>query len=888
VVTKGGSNEFHGSVFANLRPDALLTPDGNVIGRDGEAIGYYTKPGEGTYNLDFGGEIGGPIIKDKLWFYAGFAPIIQKTYYDRFQRLNVTSVDQPGCFTRGNFDAPPSTGGSATPDPRCRDSSGFAIYNKVAGSDSIQSTAQTSYQWAGKLSFLIDQNNTVSVSTYGQPSTQTRHAFLSLQNENASLEQGIDSYDVIGHYAGKFLDKKLVVEVDGGWHGQNIANLNNPYQDATPLVTWNDPNSYYGLTAFEAVGGAGCTDLFHCPVRGYTTGGAGFTNDSKISRLAGRGAVSYLFSAAGSHNAKIGIDLEHNEYNQSKKYSGGYATTARAPFIDSASGQFRATRGYGFLTNGTPTSNLADVHPTGTLQSDSYSNSFNYFLQDSWQVQDTGLTINAGVRLETQYIANKLQDIDYLKTEPAWGPRLQAIWDFTGTGRGKVSANWGTFYWAIPLDMGDRSFGLEREINWRAPFNPCYPQLPQTAANRYFPGGQVYGQFDPTTLVNQANGLPACPTLDSFSATNPGGPGPRFTQTGQGTTPVMPGLKASSVDQFGGQIEYEVISDLSVGFEYAGRRIGYVVEDMSPDFDVTGAYFIANPGRDVTWVYNGVTYSGVDTNMTDPVTGRSVPVKFPKPERSYDGFTFKATKNLSKNWLAQASYTYSVLRGNYGGPYMNDYSGAAGVAGQGQLDPGITAAYDLPSLVYNTKGYLPGDYPHRVKLFGSYTWNVSPGFNVTGGVGYTGQSGRPNTALGGHELYGSGLAYITQQGFAGRTPFTHALDLKGGLSWLFSAPYEVRFTVDVFNILNQQAILLYDQNYTFDTVQIIQKPGCKGDFVGTSDPVGAIQAACPDMKYLRTPDGRLIGVNPNWGKATPSIYAFQTPIQIRFGLALAF
>src|SRR5512143_1855800 len=40
VVTKGGSNEFHGSVFANLRADSLATPDGKIVGRDGEAVAW--------------------------------------------------------------------------------------------------------------------------------------------------------------------------------------------------------------------------------------------------------------------------------------------------------------------------------------------------------------------------------------------------------------------------------------------------------------------------------------------------------------------------------------------------------------------------------------------------------------------------------------------------------------------------------------------------------------------------------------------------------------------------------------------------------------------------------------------------------------------------------
>jgi len=861
VVTRSGSNEFHGSVFSTFRPDFLVTPDGKTVGNDGEAVARFPKPSDGTYNLDFGGEVGGPILKDKLWFYVGFAPIIQKTYYDRFQRLNVLLGD-PGAPSAADC-----RNLSAT-DTRCRDGNGFALSNKVPGSDTKVNEEQTSYQWAGKLSFLADENNTLSLATYGQPSVATTHGFTRIQDANANFDTAIDSYDVVGHYSGKFLEKRLIVEADVGWHGQKIKDEPNAYQGSRPGVIWNDPASYYALTAFEPV--AGCTDLLHCPTRGYRTGGFGITLDQDINRYAGKVSVGGLFTAAGSHLAKIGIDLERNDYDQTKRYSGGYFFTARG-------GNFRATRGYGYLTDGVPTSDLADVFPTGTLKTNSYSNSFAYFLQDGWQILDTGVTLNLGVRLETQELKNKENATDKLALTNSWAPRLQAIWDFTGTGRGKVSASYGRFFWSIPLDMGDRSFGNEREINYREPFVACFG-LPG-AATRYDPGGQIYGQFDPQTLVNQATGGPNCATNLLAAQTASGF---KFSQTGQSSTPVQPNLDATSVDMFGGQIEYEVLSDLSVGVEYSGRRQVQLIEDMSPDNG--GSYFIANPGRNISWDYGGTPFSARDAVTVDEVTGRTIPVVFPKPERSYDGITVKASKNFSKNWLAQASYTWSALRGNYAGPFLADYGGA----GQGQLDPAITAAFDLPTLLWNTKGYLPGDHTHQVKLAGSYTFNVSPAFNVTAGVQYTGQSGRPMNALGNHPLYGNGLGYVIEQGAAGRTPFTHALDLKGAISYVISAPYEVKFSVDVFNILNKQEVLLYDQDYTFDPVHPIQRMGCKVDAVGTSDPAGKLQSSCPDVAFLKTVDGRRANVNPNWGKPAPTNLAFQIPIQVRFGLALAF
>ena len=58
VVTKSGGNEFHGSVFANWSPfEANRKPIGNL----GEAIRNQVSQ---RYNLDFGAEVGGPILKD--------------------------------------------------------------------------------------------------------------------------------------------------------------------------------------------------------------------------------------------------------------------------------------------------------------------------------------------------------------------------------------------------------------------------------------------------------------------------------------------------------------------------------------------------------------------------------------------------------------------------------------------------------------------------------------------------------------------------------------------------------------------------------------------------------------------------------------------------------
>ena len=65
VVTKSGGNEFHGSAFEYLRRSAL----------DSRNFFDNITPGipKSDLKLDqFGGSIGGPIIKNKLFFFGSY------------------------------------------------------------------------------------------------------------------------------------------------------------------------------------------------------------------------------------------------------------------------------------------------------------------------------------------------------------------------------------------------------------------------------------------------------------------------------------------------------------------------------------------------------------------------------------------------------------------------------------------------------------------------------------------------------------------------------------------------------------------------------------------------------------------------------------------------
>ena len=67
IVTKSGTNQFHGTAAEYLRNEAL---DARNFFND--AIGGVVPPKTSFHNNQFGGSLGGPIVKDKTFFFADY------------------------------------------------------------------------------------------------------------------------------------------------------------------------------------------------------------------------------------------------------------------------------------------------------------------------------------------------------------------------------------------------------------------------------------------------------------------------------------------------------------------------------------------------------------------------------------------------------------------------------------------------------------------------------------------------------------------------------------------------------------------------------------------------------------------------------------------------
>src|SRR5690349_19517857 len=73
VITKSGGNEFHGDIFGYGTTKGLV--------RELKNFPFTGSAANGFSEVDLGGDIGGPIVKDKLWFFGAFNPQKRKNYY---------------------------------------------------------------------------------------------------------------------------------------------------------------------------------------------------------------------------------------------------------------------------------------------------------------------------------------------------------------------------------------------------------------------------------------------------------------------------------------------------------------------------------------------------------------------------------------------------------------------------------------------------------------------------------------------------------------------------------------------------------------------------------------------------------------------------------------
>ncbi len=834
VVTKSGTNEFHGSIFSRVTPGSLVA--------EFERTPIQTGPIDIESNLDFdamaGFEIGGPIIKDKLWFYAGIVPTYGRT---RVERITKSFTD---CRNSATGPCDPAANGDGIPD---RDENGLFYFDEIDNRE-FQFESQ-SIQALGKLNYSHTPEHQGQITMIGNTtkSEGTRIFGTPLETESTG-----NTLDASLKWTSKFFNNDTEVEGQLGYHRSAVkAGAKDASFDNVPLEWLRGGN----LSNWAQIAGAeesnatvvNCTDngpddlypfITNCldSGPGYFVGGTGGLTDLTEQRLSGRlSAIQRVRTGkAGNHEIKAGIDFEKNNLDKIRQLSGGY-------FAENRLGSTIELRRWARLgPDGTTDPRFDEtcenvdpsVPPRACDFLDEAQNvegetlNLAGYLRDSWQILPN-LTFNAGLRYEEQRLrySKELQNTvdpltgrtlgkDAMVLKEMWAPRIGLLYDWTKEGRSKIYGNWGRFYESIPLNINDRSFG--GEVTYRQIFDAttCGPTV------------TGYGGAGAEGCIDPANGA-------SITSSDILGSG----------VLVAPNVKAQFLDETIIGMEYEILEDLKIGMSLQNRRLGRILEDVSVDNAQT--YILANPGQ---WSdADTAAFQEVIDNTTDVDERERLEAeleqyqgiaKFDEPRRDYNAFQFIVTKRFSRNLFLQASYTFSRTKGNYPGLFSED---------NGQIDPNISSQFDLIELLANRDGPLPQDRPHYIKVDGYYSFDFGSAGLLTPAIRYRALSGIPIDALASHYRYGDRESFLLPRGAIGRLKFQWDTDFSLNYKYVLKNGWNVEAYVDIFNLFNRQGDAAVDEQYTRDDVNPIVGGGFEDvvfakkltirDGTETSDPV---------------------------------------------------
>ncbi len=832
VITKSGSNEFHGSVFGYWTPGALVASE-KATPRAGTAI---DREDNLANSFDLGAEVGGPIIKDRLWFHAGFNPSFR---YDDVSRIIKTQVNENG-------DGVPDT-----------DENGFAILDELDRTTLEEN--RTTYFYSGKLTGAVTPDHQGSIAVMGSPSQRDEYGGgTQVTGAESALLSKFDRnvLDTSAKWTSKFFDNKTQVDAVAGYHldhdderpgleGGDGTQIR--YETDRPLTEFAAQEDQF----FGGVPGA-CQDggpddpypgITNCPVPFYRVGGLAFIEDTESSRLSGLLSVTQRVQALGHHVIKVGADVEEQGFKNPRFFTGGafYQETPDYWIInrfETPDPEGDIPCGIDYDGDGMTEAQCREIGAGEELSADTKTRNLGAYAQDSWSILPN-LTLNAGLRWEQQtlYVADDVAG----EISPATGspipdvafelknmlaPRLGVVYDWTQEGRSKLYGHWGRFYESVPMDINSRAYGGE-----------------VTALNYVDPTG--CDAADPVGTCDEENA--------SLGTVNLGG-----------DSIVAASLDAQYLDEMVVGGEYEVLPDLKIGAAYIRRDLGRVIEDVSTDGGNT--YIVANPGEADAGAVADLREQAMETDnaadqaflryKADLFEGAGI---FDTPKRTYNALQITAERRFTKNFYLSASYTYSELRGNYPGLFSHETN---------QLDPNLTSMYDLPELMANRYGNLGADRPHLVKVDSFYRimLDQSIGF-FTLGASVRGQSGLPSNTLGAHPAYGQDESYILERGSGGRMGVTTRFDTHVAYGRALSEGMRLEAFVDVFNVFNQQPEVSVDETYTFQPVNPI---------VGGDD---------QDLEHLKLlGEGTRPEVNPNYGNTSER----QPPLSARFGLRFIF
>jgi len=509
AITKSGTNEFHGNLFYYQRNNKWGAR--NPLATRTELInGIFTPVGFKPKDVrhQFGGTIGGPIVKDKAFFFFSYDQ--QKRNFPGLSIFSSNTFLNLPTATRNNLVARGLT--SAQVD------NALSFLQSLSGP--VERTGDQKL-FLPKLDWNINDKNTLTVS-YNRLRWESPAGIQTQATNTRARDNFGDDFveiDALNVKLASTLTPTLLNEFRFQWGRDNEFQFSQPPLPGEPT---NAPGGRSPQTFIQ---------------NGFSFGMPEFLERAAFPDERRWQFADTVTMSTGNHTFKFGGDINFvKDIINNLRFLGGefsYTGANGLPDFIIDYTNFQTNGAIRTLSN-TPNGNLGlclgSTRRAGKCFSGSFTQGFgvlgltmkttdfNYFLQDDWRVTPR-FTLNLGLRYEYQ------RNPDPINVNPAlpqtdnkvddrnnFGPRIGFAFDLTGDGKTSLRGGWGLYYGrvinstvynslvntGVGIDQGQRQFSASA-TNLPAgctsadtcAFLPIYPNLlsasnPPVGAVQYF------------------------------------------------------------------------------------------------------------------------------------------------------------------------------------------------------------------------------------------------------------------------------------------------------------------------------------------------------------------------------------------------------------------
>ncbi|GJL94173.1 MAG: membrane protein [Hyphococcus sp.] len=773
AITKSGTNDWKAAFHVNWSPDTLRSDSPDTVLQANRA--------DERNNVDVILEVGGPVIKDKLFVY-GLA---------EFNHQKAINARNASNFALRDTSTDPFWGIKVDAYPHDDHHFEFTYF------DTERKTIRENFPYDNTDTSLRDVDD-----SFGNATATTL------------FFQGGESW--VAKYTGNWTEWLTV----SGAYGQN-----------------NDRNETLpgsGLSRVTDVRTGTTLDLSPNTTTSVT---APRTTEREFIRA----DVDILFELFGDHHVRMGFDKENLEFTRATVRNGPDSGAVGGLFPITPQGSLLYTYRNATASD-TRVGGTSPLMPGDDYVELNYFNTggffrgenIAYYFQDEWSVTDR-LTVNLGIRLDqfNNFTADGTQFIDFNKE---FGPRVGFSYDVFGDGRSKFFANYGVYYLPVPANtafrQGSVSYFFREFWTFSAIGANGVPvldtQITGFGNDSVCPFGLAAGSSGSGCQVTGDGSVqdPTSSISGNLEATKESEIVIGYEQQVSdlwtlGLTYLYRKLNTTAEDAAVDDYINNYCDDPANGVDES-------VTDCSSIWTGFHQYTILNPGNDSLITFRD-PLPGETGLRTVLFTADQLGIE--KASRNYHSVQFSFNRAFDGVWALQGSYTWARSRGNTEGLIQSDF---------GQTDAGITQDYDKSGFLDGAFGPLPNDRTHAFKLWGSYavTPELTFGTNIsvtsprkfscfglhpgaTGTVADRSPTG-PGIAL---NLYGAASHYC-DGAVIGGTPGVSELVPRGSgptSDWIANIDISARYNMelptgtnmtlraDVFNIFNFDGVAIVDE-----------------------------------------------------------------------------